>query len=67
MSPFYMINEDTEDTLDSATNLQDAIRIAREVAQEGQAGDPVSIELDGKIARQFMLMPDGKVAEEAIA
>ncbi|HEV3258386.1 MAG TPA: hypothetical protein VG013_16015 [Gemmataceae bacterium] len=67
MSQFYITNESTEDTFASTDNLQDAIRIAREVAQQGQAGDPVSVERDGKTIRQFVLMPDGTVAEQAIA
>ncbi len=65
---FYVTNESTEDTFGSTNNLQDAIRIAREVARHGQAGDPVSIiEAEGKAIRQFVLMPDGKVAKQAIA
>lgn len=68
MSQFYIVNESTEDTLESADNLQDAIRVAREVARQGQAGDPVSIlEVGGRAVRQFVLMPDGTVAEQSIA
>jgi hypothetical protein len=68
MSQFYIINESTEDTLESTDNLQDAIRMAREVARQGHAGDLVSIlESGGKAVRQFVLMPDGTVAEQAIA
>ena len=68
MSQFYITNESTEDTLDSTDNLQDAIRVAREAARQGQAGDLVSIlESGGKAVRQFVLMPDGTVAEQAIA
>lgn len=68
MSLFYIVNESTEDTFDSIENLEDAIRVAREVARQGQAGDPVSIlESGGKAIRQFVLMPDGTVAEQAIA
>ncbi len=68
MSQFYVTNESTEDTLESTDNLQDAIRVARELARQGQAGDPVSIlESGGKAVRQFVLMPDGTVAEQAIA
>lgn len=67
MCKFYVTNESTEDTFASTDNLQDAIRIAKEVAQQGQAGDPVCIECEGKSIRQFLLMPDGKVAEQAIA
>jgi hypothetical protein len=63
MSKYYINSENTEDTFDSTDNLQDAIRIARELAQEGQAGDPVCIEHKGKNIWQFVLMPDGNVAE----
>ena len=67
MSQFYVTNESTEDTLASTDNLQDAIRLAKEVAQQGQAGDPVSIiESEGKAIRQFVRMPDGTIAEQAI-
>ena len=68
MAQFYIVNESTEDTIESTENLPDAIRVAREVARQGQAGDPVSIlESAGKAVRQFVLMPDGTVAEQAIA
>ena len=67
MPQFDITNESTEDTFDSTDNLQDAIRIAREVAQQGQAGDPVCIEHKGKNIRQFVLMPNGEVAEEELA
>jgi hypothetical protein len=68
MSQFYIVNESTEDTFDSTDNLQDAIRVAREVASQGQAGDPVSIlESGGKAIRQFVRLPDGTVAEQTIA
>lgn len=67
MSQFEITNESTEDTFDATDNLQDAIRIARDVARQGQAGDPVCIEREGKTIRQFVLMPDGTVAEQAVA
>jgi hypothetical protein len=68
MGQFYIINESTEDTFESTDNLQDAIRVARQVARQGQAGDPVSIlESGGKAVRQFVLMPDGTIAEHVIA
>jgi hypothetical protein len=44
----------------------EAIRIARSVVREGQAGEPVSIEHWGKGVRRLVLRPDGKVEEEAI-
>ncbi len=67
MSQYYVTNESTEDTFAATDNLRDAIRIAREVAQQGQTGDPVCVECEGKAVRQFVLMPDGTVAEQAIA
>jgi hypothetical protein len=68
MSQFYIINESTEDTVASTDNLQNALHLAREVARKGEAGDPVSIlESGGKAVRQFVLQPDGTVAEQAIA
>ncbi len=68
MSPFYVINENTEDTFATTDNLQDAIRVAREVSRQGQAGDLVSVlESGGKAVKQFVLMPDGTVTELAIA
>ena len=68
MAQFYVINESTEDTVDSSDSLEDAIRIAREAASQGQAGDPVCIlESGGTAIRQFMQMPDGTVAEQPIA
>jgi hypothetical protein len=54
-------------SIQRAYELEDAIRIARSVVHEGQAGEPVSIEHRGKVIRQLVLMPDGKVKEEAIA
>jgi hypothetical protein len=41
-------------------------RIARSVARKGQAGEPVSVDYRGKVVRRLVLMPDGKVEEEAI-
>jgi hypothetical protein len=67
MSQFYITSERTEDRFDCADNLEDAIRIAREVAQNGQAGDPVCIEHKGKNIRLFVRMPNGKVTEEVLA
>ena len=67
MSQFHITFENNEDTFGSTDNLQDAIRIAREAAQQGQSGDPVNIEYKGKNIWQFVLMPNGTVAEEALA
>ena len=68
MSQFYVVNESTEDTFAASDNLSDAIRVAREVAKQGPAGDPVSVlESGGKAVKQFVRMPDGTVAEQMIA
>jgi hypothetical protein len=68
MSQFDVVHESTEDTIGSAGNLQSAIRLAREAARQGQAGDLVSIlECGGEAVRQFVLLPDGTVAEHAVA
>jgi hypothetical protein len=67
MSEFYITNENTEDTLDSADNLEDAIRIAKELAENGQTGELVCIEHKGRNIRQFVLTANGNVAEVAIA
>ena len=64
---YCIISETTEDRFDEADSLEEAIRIARALARESQAGDPVSIEHRGKVIRQLVLMPDGIVAEEDIA
>lgn len=68
MYQFYIINDSTKDTLEPIDNLQDAIRVAREVTRQAQPGDPVSILASGgKAVKQFVLMPDGTVVEQAIA
>jgi hypothetical protein len=65
---YYVVNESTEDTLESTDNLEDAVRVAQEAARQGQAGDPVTIlDSGGMAVRQFMRLPDGRVAEQAIA
>ena len=67
MSHFDITNESTEDTFESTDNLEHAIHVARQVARQGQAGDPVCIERAGKTIMQFVLMPNGTVVEQAIA
>ena len=63
---YYIISETTEDRFDEVDSLEEAIRIARAIARESQAGDPVSIEHRGRVIRQLVLMPDGRVSEEEI-
>jgi hypothetical protein len=67
MSLFHITSDLTEDTFDSTHALEDAIRIAREVAKHGQAGETVCIEYQGKNIRQFVLIPNGEVVEEVLA
>jgi hypothetical protein len=63
---YYIISETTEDRFDEAESLEEALRIAREVVKESQAGDPVSIEHNGRVIRQLVLTPDGEVEEEPV-
>lgn len=63
---YCIISETTEDRFDEVDNLEEAIRIARAVAHESQAGDPVSIEHRGRVIRQLVLLPDGRISEEEI-
>jgi hypothetical protein len=63
---FCIISETTEDRFDEADSLEEAIRIARALAHESQAGEPVSIEHRGRVIRQLVLMPDGRISEEEI-
>jgi hypothetical protein len=67
MTQFYINSENTEDTFDATDSLQEAIRIAREVARKGPTGDTICIEHKGKNIRQFVLLPNGEVAEEVLA
>ncbi len=46
---YCIISETTEDRFDEADSLAEAIRIARALAKESQAGDPVSIEHRGRV------------------
>jgi hypothetical protein len=60
---FSIINETTEDRFDEAGSLDEALRIARAVVKESQAGDPISIEHDGRVIRQLVRTPEGGVEE----
>jgi hypothetical protein len=60
---YYIISETTEDRFDEADSLDEAIRIARGLVKEGQAGDPISIEQNGRVIRQLVLTPEGVVEE----
>jgi hypothetical protein len=68
MSRFSITNESTEDTFGSTNDLQEAIRIAKEVAKTGPAGDLVLVESSaGKGVRQFVLTPEGTVEEQMVS
>ena len=68
MSPnaYGIISETTEDRFDEVDSLEEAIQIARAVAREDRASDPVSIEHRGRVIRQLVLLPDGRVSEQEI-
>jgi hypothetical protein len=66
LNGYCIISETSEDRFDEADSLEEAIRIARSLARESQAGEPISIEHRGRVIRQLVLMPDGKVSEEEI-
>jgi hypothetical protein len=63
---YCIIGETTEDRFDETVSPEEAVRIARSLVREGQAGEPVSIKHRGKVIRQLVLLPDGKVEEEAV-
>ena len=68
MLKFYVTNESTEDTFGATDDLREAIRIAREVASAGRAGDLVLIESsEGKGVIQFVLTREGTIAEREVA
>jgi len=63
MSKFYVTSESTEDTFCATNDLQEAIRIAKEVARTGQVGLVLVESSEGKGVRQYVLTPDGRIAE----
>jgi hypothetical protein len=64
---FHVATESTEDTFGATTDdLQEAIRIAKEVARSGQVGDLVLVESNDKGIKQFTLTKDGIIAEYQI-
>ena len=68
MARFYIVNESTEDNLEVVDDLENAIRLAREVAGCGPIGDLVSVlDGEGRAVRQFASTPDGEVVEQAVA
>ena len=68
MSKFYVTNESTEDTFGATDDLQEAVRIAIDVARNGPAGDLVLVESSaGNGVKQFVLTPEGTIAERDVA
>jgi hypothetical protein len=63
---YHIVCETTEDRFDEVDTLEQAIRIARDLVKEGQPGDPISIEHNGRVIHQLVLTTDGKVKEEPI-
>jgi hypothetical protein len=63
---YCIISETSEDRFDETDSLEEAIRIARSLAREGKAGGPISIEYRGKVIRQVVLKPDGKLEEAGL-
>ncbi len=63
---YYIISETTEDRFDEADSLDEALRIARDVVKESQAGEPVLIEYHGRVIRQLVLTPEGEVEETPV-
>ena len=63
---YCIISETTEDRFDETENLDDAIRIARGLVKKSLAGDAISIEHNGKVVRQFVLTPEGRVGEPSV-
>jgi hypothetical protein len=60
---YHIISETTEDRFDEVDRLDEAIRIARGLVKEGPAGEPISIEHNGRVIRQLVLTPEGVVEE----
>ncbi len=63
---YSIISETTEDRFDEVESLEEALRIARDLVKQGQAGDPISIEHSGRVIRQFVLTPEGTVEEAPV-
>jgi hypothetical protein len=63
---YSIVSETTEDRFDEVDTLDEAIQIARGLVKEGTAGDPISIEHNGRVVRQFVLTPEGVVEEPSV-
>lgn len=67
MSKYYVTNENSEDTFCVTDNLQEAIRIAKDVVKTGSVGDLVLIESsDGMAVKQFVLTPEGTILQHDV-
>ena len=65
---YHIISGTSEDRLDSANTFEEALRIARSVAQrEGRVEEPILIEHQGMVIWRLILMPDGTLTEEGLA
>lgn len=64
---YYVISETTEDRFDEVGTLDEAIRIARALVKDSQAGDVISIEHNGRVIRQLVRTPGGVVEQEPVA
>ena len=62
---YQIVSETTEDRLDEADTLDEAIRLARAMLADWPAGEPVQIELRGRVIRQ-LVQTAGGVAEEVV-
>lgn len=63
---YHIISDTSEDRFGETDSFEEAVRIAQFVAREGQTRQTVLIEHQGKVIRQLVLLPDGRVAEEAL-
>jgi hypothetical protein len=63
---YHVISGTSEDRFDRTEDFEEARRIASAVARESTVEGPVLIEHHGMVIRQFVLLPDGRVAEEVI-
>lgn len=65
-APYSLVCETTEDRLDEASSLSEAIEIARGRISEVQVGEPILIEHHGMVILQLIRTEEGEVVEEAI-
>ena len=60
---YQIVSELTEDRLDEADTLDEAVRLARGLAADAPAGDAVIVELDGRVVRRWVRAATGVVEE----